>query len=51
MEMGHYICHFGFIHESEMKHLQHLHYSMIKWVAAEDEEIGLPFKLLLVVGG
>jgi hypothetical protein len=51
VELYCYICHFGFRHHSEPKHLQHLHYSMSKWVAAQGVEIGLPLQLLLVVSG
>jgi len=50
-ELYHYICHFGFRHQSEAKHLQHLHYSMSKWVTVQGVDIGLPLQLLLVVSG
>jgi hypothetical protein len=33
------------------ENLQHLRYSMSKWVAAQGVEIGLPLQLLLVVSG
>lgn len=51
VELCHYICHSGFSHQSEARHLQHSHYWMSKLVAAQGVEIGLPLPLLLVVSG